>query len=67
METILCKNCNYFRQIPGDAYCYNSAAENTLVVDLVYGHRDYYLCKEMRADLNACGIEAKWFSRIGIE
>ena len=65
METILCKNCNYFRQGTNTAYCYNPVAENKEVIDLVYGRKEYYLCKDQRADSNSCGVEAKWFSRIG--
>lgn len=65
METILCKNCNHFRANPNIAMCYNPAAVDDSLVDYVYGIKVYQPCRDMRSQEYKCGVEAKWFSRIG--
>ena len=67
METIFCKNCNHFRANPNIAMCYNPDAVDGAIIDYVYGLKTYLPCKYMREKDSKCGIEAKWFSRIGIE
>lgn len=67
METLLCKNCNYFRANPNAAMCYNPAALDETMVDYVYGVKVYMSCKTMREKDNKCGVTATRFSRIGTE